>query len=133
MAEKSSKKQNILGGAMVLVIATALVKVIGAVYKIPLQNIMGTLANGYYASAYSIYVPVYAISMAGLPVAISAIVSKNVALGKYRDVKQVMKLTFPLFLGLGVLGTGVLLLAAKPYVSIVENPNALLSVIAIAP
>ncbi len=134
MSEKSSnKKQNILGGAMVLVIATALVKVIGAVYKIPLQNIMGTLANGYYASAYSIYVPVYAISMAGLPVAISAIVSKNVALGKYRDVKQVLKLTFPLFLGLGVLGTGVLLLAAKPYVNIVENPNALLSVIAIAP
>ncbi len=134
MSEKSSnKKQNILGGAMVLVVATALVKVIGAVYKIPLQNIMGTLANGYYASAYSIYVPVYAISMAGLPVAISAIVSKNVALGKYRDVKQVLKLTFPLFLALGVLGTGVLLLAAKPYVNIVNNPNALLSVIAIAP
>ena len=65
---------------MVLVIATALVKVIGAVYKIPLQNIMGTLANGYYASAYSIYVPVYAISMAGLPVAISAIVSALVML-----------------------------------------------------
>ena len=133
MAEKSSKKQNILGGAMVLVIATALVKVIGAVYKIPLNNLMGTLAVGYYSSAYNIYIPVYAISMAGLPVAISAIVSKNVALGKYRDVKQVLKITFPLFLGLGVLGTGALFLAAKPYVNIVENPNALFSVFAIAP
>ena len=99
MSDKSVKKQNVLNGAMVLVVATALVKIIGAVYKIPLTSIIGSLGRGYFASAYNIYTPVYAISMAGLPVAVSAIVSKNAALGKYRDVKQVLKLTFPLFLG----------------------------------
>ena len=40
MADKLSKKQNVLGGAMVLVIATALVKIIGAVYKIPVTGII---------------------------------------------------------------------------------------------
>ncbi len=133
MADKTVKKQNVLNGAMVLVVATALVKIIGAVYKIPLTSIIGSLGRGYFASAYNIYTPVYAISMAGLPVAVSAIVSKNAALGKYRDVKQVLKLTFPLFLGLGVVGTGALLLAAKPYVDSVGSPLAIYSVFAIAP
>ena len=133
MSEKASKKQNVLGGAIVLVVATALVKVIGAIYKIPLTSIIGTLGRGYFASAYNIYTPIYAISMAGLPVAVSAIVSKNVALGKYRDVRQVLKVTFPLFLGLGLVGTGALLIAAKPYVESVGASPALYSVIAIAP
>lgn len=134
MADKTgNKKQNILGGAMVLVIATALVKVIGAVYKIPLTGIIGSLGRGYFASAYNIYTPIYAISMAGLPVAVSAIVSKNAALGRYRDVKQVLKITFPLFLALGLVGTGALLIAAKPYVDFVESPLAFYSVLAIAP
>lgn len=133
MSEKASKKQNVLGGAIVLVVATALVKVIGAIYKIPLTSIIGTLGRGYFASAYNIYTPIYAISMAGLPVAVSAIVSKNVALGKYRDVRQVLKVTFPLFFALGLVGTGVLLLAAKPYVESVGASLALYSVIAIAP
>ena len=133
MSEKASKKQNVLNGAMVLVVATALVKVIGAVYKIPLTGIIGSLGRGYFASAYNIYTPIYAISMAGLPVAVSTIVSRNAALGKYRDVKQVMKITAPLFCLLGIVGTGVLLIAAKPYVNSVGSPLALYSVLAIAP
>lgn len=133
MSEKSAKKQNVLNGAMILIVATALVKVIGAVYKIPLTGIIGSLGRGYFASAYNIYTPIYAISMAGLPVAVSTIVSRNAALGKYRDVKQVMKITFPLFLVLGLVGSGVLLVAAKPYVTSVGSPLAIYSVIAIAP
>ena len=133
MSEKATKKQNVLGGAMVLVVATALVKIIGAVYKIPLTGIIGSLGRGYFASAYNIYTPIYAISMAGLPVAVSTIVSKNAALGKYRDVKQVMKITFPLFLILGLVGTGALFLASKPYVDSVGSPLAIFSVFAIAP
>lgn len=133
MSEKETKKQNVLGGAIVLVVATALVKVIGAIYKIPLTSIIGSLGRGYFASAYNIYTPIYAISMAGLPVAVSTIVSKNVALGKYRDVKQVLKVTFPLFLLLGLVGTGAMFIAAKPYVDSVGSPLALYSVFAIAP
>ena len=133
MTDKSAKKQNVLGGAMVLVVATALVKVIGAVYKIPLTGIIGSLGRGYFASAYNIYTPIYAISMAGLPVAVSTIVSRNAALGKYRDVKQALKITFPLFLALGIVGTGALFLAAKPYVDSVGSPLAIYSVFAIAP
>jgi len=131
--DKAFEKQNVLNGAMILVVATALVKIIGAIYKIPLTGIIGSLGRGYFASAYNIYTPVYAISMAGLPVAVSAIVSKNVALGRYRDVKQVFKVTFPLFLALGIIGTAVLLFLAEPYADSVKSPMSIYSIYCIAP
>lgn len=133
MAEKAQRKQNVLGGAMILVVATALVKIIGAIYKIPLTGIIGTLGRGYFASAYNIYTPIYAISMAGLPVAVSTIVSRNVALHRYRNVRQVLRVTGPLFIALGVVGTAVLFLLAKPYATSAHNALAWYSVFAIAP
>lgn len=129
----AKKKQSLLNGAFILVIATALVKVIGAIYKIPFTSMFGAECRGYFASAYNIYTPIYAISMAGLPVAVSRLVSKNCALGRYRDVKQVFKVTFPLYLLLGVVGTAVLLLISYPYTVSIDAPNALFAVIAIAP
>ncbi len=130
---KESNKQNVLNGAMILVIATALVKIIGAIYKIPLTGIIGSLGRGYFASAYNIYTPVYAISMAGLPVAVSTIVARNAALGRYRDVKQVLRVTFPVFFGLGIIGTVVLLLLSKPYSSSIHSELAVYSMLCIAP
>lgn len=130
---QENKKQNVLGGAMILVIATALVKVIGAIYKIPLTGIIGTLGRGYFASAYNIYTPIYAISMAGLPVAVSTIVARHAALGRYRDVKQVLRVTFPLFMLLGLIGTAVLLIMAKPYAASVNSELSVYSVLCIAP
>ena len=50
--DKAFEKQNVLNGAMILVVATALVKIIGAIYKIPLTGIIGSLGRGYFASAY---------------------------------------------------------------------------------
>ncbi|NLA72938.1 MAG: polysaccharide biosynthesis protein [Clostridiales bacterium] len=134
----SEKKQSLLNGAMVLVIATALVKVIGAIYKIPLTGIIGAEGRGYFASAYNIYTPIYAISMAGLPVAVSRLVSKNYALGRYRDVKQVYKVTLPAYFLLGVAGTALLLLISYPYTSMdwalsINSPKTLMSLIMIAP
>ena len=95
---------------------------------------IGTVGRGLFDSAYSLYVPVYTVAMAGLPVAVSAIVSKNVALGKYRDVKQVFKVTFPLFLGLGVIGTAFLMLFANYYVTTIAlSPLSVYAVFCIAP
>jgi len=134
----SEKKRSLLNGALILVIATALVKVIGAIYKIPLTGILGAEGRGYFASAYNIYTPIYAISMAGLPVAVSRLVSKNYALGRYRDVRQVYKVTLPVYSLLGVLGTAFLLLISYPYTSMdwalsINSPKTLLSLFMIAP
>ena len=51
----SQKKQNFLQGTMLLAMATAIVKVIGALYKIPLNAIIGEQGFGYFNTAYEIY------------------------------------------------------------------------------
>ena len=48
---ESSKKQSFLYGTAMLAMATAIVKVIGAIYKIPLNAIIGTQVFSYYSTA----------------------------------------------------------------------------------
>lgn len=127
------KKQSLLNGALVLVIATAFVEIIGVLYKIPLTEVIGTVGRGYTGTAYNIYIPVYNISMAGLPVAISKLVSQSVAEGHFNDVKKIFKVAFRLFFVTGLLGTVVLLALAYPYVIATDAKGSLPSIIMIAP
>ena len=122
-----------LNGAMILVVATLIVKIIGAIYKIPLTALIGAEGRGYFSSAYELYTPVYAISMAGLPVAVSKMVSENVSLGRYRDARMIFRLSMRLFFIVGVIGTLVLVLIAIPYVFLAHSVENLWSILAIAP
>ena len=135
MAEsvKGRKKQNLLGGAMWLVLSMVIVKVIGAVYKIPLTSILGPVGKSYYSTAYNLFIPVYSIALAGLPVAISKTVSHYVALERYRDVRNVLKASKRVFLVTGIIGTAVILAMAYPYVLSINNFNAVYAIIVIAP
>ena len=65
MAE-NNKKQNFLLGAAWLAIATAVVKVIGAFYKIPLKMIIGDAGFAYFNTAYDVYSLLLALATAGL-------------------------------------------------------------------
>ena len=103
MADKKRTNQTLLNGALILSLASLVVKVIGVIYKIPLSNMIGTVGRGYFDSAYSLYVPIYTISMAGLPVAVSNMVSRAMALGNYRDVKIIHKVAKRLFLIVGII------------------------------
>lgn len=129
-----NKKQNVMNGAFALVVSTMLVKVIGLVYKIPLTAFIGEVGRGYFNAAYNIYTPVFAISMAGLPVAMSSMVSKNVALGRYADARKIFRTAFLIFIAAGIAGTLTLMLLAYPYsVYLIRSRQTLLSVLCIAP
>ena len=79
------KKQSFLQGALILSLAAILTKVIGALFfKIPLQR-MSTVANGYFSTAYNVYVPIYTVCTAGFPIAVSRMVSESITLGRFRD------------------------------------------------
>ncbi len=133
MAEKQRKNQSLLNGALILSLATIIVKVIGVIYKIPLSNMIGTVGRGYFDSAYSLYVPIYTISMAGLPVAVSNMVSRAMALGNYRDVKIIHKVAKRLFLIVGIIGTITMLGLAYPYAMSARNMDILPAVFVITP
>ena len=127
------KKQSLLNGALVLVLATAFVEVIGVLYKIPLTELIGTMGRGYTGTAFNIYIPVYNIAMAGLPVAISKLVAQSVAEGHFNNVKKIFKIAFRLFFAAGAIGTVVLLILAYPYAKSMKALESLPSIFMIAP
>lgn len=128
------KKQNLISSAGVLVASTILVKIIGAIYKIPLGNLIGATGNGYFVAAYEIYTPIYTISMAGLPIAVSRLVSESIADGRIRQAQQVYRVSRRLFPLVGAFGTILLFLVAYPYSNyLIKTPQNFISILAIAP
>ncbi|MCQ2471763.1 MAG: polysaccharide biosynthesis protein [Clostridia bacterium] len=134
MAENKKQGQSMLNGAFILVVATVLVKVIGALYKMPLTALIGGVGRGYFSRAYDIYTPVYAIAMAGLPVAVSKLVSQEKALGHYRDIRVIMKTARKIFLLTGSIATIILMGIAYPYSKfLIHAPDNWSSIMFIAP
>ncbi len=133
MVKKRNKSQSLFGGAMVLLVATIIVHIVGILYKIPLTAFIGTVGRGYFNTAYEIYTPIYAISMAGLPVAVSRMVSERMATGRYREVRVIFKVVKRLFIFTGIIGTIILLILAYPYTLYINKPQAMPSILAIAP
>ncbi|NLP47599.1 MAG: polysaccharide biosynthesis protein [Clostridiales bacterium] len=127
------KNQTMLNGALILSLAVLIVKIIGAVYKIPLTSLIGGVGRGYYNSAYEIYLPIYAISMAGLPVAVSRLVSENVALKRYREAESIFKTALKMFILIGVVGSLLIVAVAFPYTKFIAGAKNLPAVLAIAP
>ena len=112
LKSESSKQQSFLQGSAILVVATMLTKVIGAIYRIPLGELLGSTGMGYYSTAYDLYVPMYSIAMAGLPIAISRLVSEHVAAGRYRHVKKTLNVAKAAFFITGGLGFVLMLFLA---------------------
>ncbi len=132
--KNKNKKQSFLEGAAVLLMATALVKVLGAFFKIPLNWFMEDLAIGYFSTAYNLYLPVYAVALAGMPVAVCRMVSSFVAKERYTDARQVLKVARIVFLVIGIVGTLSVMLAAKPYLNYIgKNQGAFAAILVLAP
>lgn len=99
----SRSGQNFITGAAILGVAGVLVKVISACFKIPLTNIVGSDAMLYFTNAYTIYTALINISAAGLSVAVAKCISEYVALGRYRDIKNVTRAANLTFVMVGLL------------------------------
>lgn len=129
----SAKKQNFLHGAALLAIATAVVKVVGALYKIPLKMVIGDQGYGYFCTAYDIYSVLLMVATAGLPVAMSRMISKESALGQYNQVRRVYKAARGLFLGLGLISGLLMFLFCRELAAFQGQPDAWASVACLAP
>ncbi len=108
MAEK--KGQNFLHGAAIYTVGIVIIKILGAIYKIPLGNILGDEGFGYFDAAYKLFNVFLTISTAGLPVAVSRLVSEANELGRERQIRRVFRVAIGVFLVLGSLGTLAMLL-----------------------
>ena len=118
------KKQSFLHGAALLAGATAIVKVIGAFYKIPLNAIIGEQGFSYFYTAYEIYAVLLLISTAGLPVAVSRLISQAHSLRHYNQVRQVYTTSRNIFLVLGALSSLLMTVFCRQLADFMEQPDA---------
>ena len=128
-----SKDNNFLKGAAILSIAGIIVKILGAIYRIPLSNIIKPEGMGYYQTAYPFYQLLLTLSTSGFPVAIAKLVSEKRALGDYRSAYKVFKVAFVGLLIGGILSSLFILIGAEAIVESVGNKNAYYSLIALVP
>ena len=121
---ESPKKQSFLYGTALLAMATAIVKVIGALYKIPLNAIIGKQGFSYYSTAYEIYNVLLMISTAGLPVAMSRMISQASSLGHYNQVRRIYSTARGIFLTLGIAGSLLMTVFCRQLAEFQNQPDA---------
>lgn len=128
-----SEKNTFVKGAAILGLAGIFVKVLGAVFKIPLVSIIGSTGMGYYSSAYPIYVMLLAIATSGFPIAISKMVAQRRAKGDIPGANDIFKIIFPFMLLLGILtSAGLFLFSERIATSVLHNPKAVHSLKALS-
>ena len=110
---------RLMQGATILAVAGIVSKIFGAIFRIPLTNMIGAEGQSYYGAAYPVYQFFYVIATAGFPVAISRMVSERIAHGDYINahksfqlaLKATLVISFASFLmcffGAGLIAGGI--------------------------
>ena len=129
------KYQSFMQGTVILTASLLLVKILGILFRIFVTGMIGPTGATYFTVAYEIYNPLFALATAGLPIAISRMVSESVANGRYQDVKKIKKVSTPIFLLTGTVGLILMVFGAfiVPKLPFVNVPGAIYSVLALAP
>ena len=130
------KKQNFIQGAFILMLASLLVKVIGAFFQIPLLNMIGgkdSPAFGMFSAAYRVYTAMLMISTVGVPAALAKMVAEATARGREHEVRCTVRVAGSIFIPLGAVCSVVLFLGAGTFASWIKSADSRLAVMAIAP
>ena len=134
MSENKPKKQSFLQGVAVLTAATIIVKLLGFIYKVPLQNILQERGFGYFNTAYDVYNVLLMISTTGLPVAVSRMISQAQALENYAQIRKVYSTSMKVFLTIGIVGTLIMLVFSRQLsVMVTTNENSWAAIAALSP
>ena len=127
------KQNTFFGGAAVLALGILVVKLIGMFYKIPLVNIIGDQGSTDFTNAYNIYSVLLTISTAGLPVAVSKLVSEADAQGRLNQVRKTFRLALVIFLALGAASFLVMFFRADWLAATMNDTKAAPGIKAMAP
>ena len=129
----AAKPNTFFGGAAILAMGILVVKVIVLFYKIPLVNIIGSEGSADFNNAYNIYSVLLTISTAGLPVAVSKMVSEANALGRQNQVHKVFRLSLAAFLTLGVVSFLIMYFGSEQLAGMMHDSLAAAGIRALAP
>ena len=134
--QANAKKSDVslfFSGVLILTVANILVKAVGLVTKIALNRVVESVGAGYYSSAYEIYAYLYVISTAGLPVALSIMVSKSRASGRFNEAKKIFNIAMAVFLTIGFVFSTLMIAFSNGIASFIGSEETSLCIVAIAP
>ncbi len=97
------RKTSFVNGALITTIGIVIAKILGILYVIPFHAIIGDAGGALYGYAYTIYLLFMSLSSAGIPLAISKIVSEYQTLGYYNIKKRAFVLGKRIALVLGII------------------------------
>ncbi len=131
--KKEGKGQSFLKGAMVLGSSMIVVRLMGMVYKILLSGMYGGVGTGLFNAAYALYNPLFMLSTAGFPIAISRMVSESMTKKRYRDVKQIHRLSVPIFVVAGLACFIAMVLGSFIYVKVIKAEDTIFALLCLSP
>jgi len=130
-----AKRQSFLKGAAILAAASIIVKIIGAIYKLPLfqDGVLGVEGTGDFQVTYSVYTLILTISTAGIPAALSRLVSSAAAGGDTKLVRRYFSVALPAFTLIGVAAMVVMFVFADEFARLMNNSMAAQGIRVLAP
>lgn len=140
--ENSEKdvSQTFLKGAAVLTVSMVIVKVFGLIDKVLLADIYSmfgeecaSMGVGLYSNAYEIFVVIFTVATGGLPIAISRLVSESIAQKRYKDVRQIHRVSIPFFVVVGIVSLLIMVVGSFIYVRVIDSPYSIYAMMCLAP
>lgn len=128
-----TKKQNFLHGAVILTAGLAVIKVLGALYKIPIANILGEEGYGMFLAAYNVYNVFYTASTAGVPVALARLIAAADANGEPMQIRRFYRVGLLTFFVIGLLCSLVMFLFPTELAASIDHVGAAQSIWALSP
>ena len=117
-------QKTLVKGATILAVAGIISKMFGAIFRIPLTNMIGAEGQSYYGVAYPVYQLFFAIATAGFPVAISRMVSERIAKGDFINAHKSYKLSLKVSTALGIISFVIMYFGAGAIARAYANPGA---------
>ncbi len=111
------RKNSIVMQASILAVASIISRIIGLLYRSPLNSIIGNLGMGYYQQAYTYYTIVLLTSSYSIPAAVSKVISQRLAVGEYKNAHRIFKSALLYVLVIGFVGSAVLYCGAGWFVN----------------
>lgn len=129
----NQQQRSFVKGAAILGSMGLVSKVFGAVYTIITTNILQSSGMAPYMAAFPVYTFLLAISSAGLPVAISKMVSERIALHDYRAAHMVFQTALKAMFVIGLFTTVVMMALSGVIENVINVQYMSLTVLGIAP
>ena len=130
---EKSKQSNFIDQAAILIAAMLISRLMGFLYRIPMTHYIGDDGNAYYAAGYQIYNFFLILSSAGLPAAISKLVSERVTLKRYNDAHAVFQVALFLSASMGIICSLALLFGAEYISNLLSQPESYYSMLTLSP